>query len=106
MPRKEELVRLFSAAVTDGVKKKNKYVLEHLDGIRALQKLFEKFDRVPENNWILLLIAAVAGPSHPIFQKGYVPPTPEEVMGPLYRQPVVWNGDGYYDNQPTVSENF
>ena len=58
---------------------------------------------MPENNWLLLLIAAVAGPEHPIFQKGYVPPTPEETMGPLYRQPVVWNGDGFYDAQTPVS---
>lgn len=60
----------------------------------------------PDRQWLLLLIAAVGGPEHPVFAKGYEPPTPSEVIKPLFKQALVDNRDGFFDNSRPVSEHF
>ena len=41
--------------------------------------------KVPDCQWLLLLIAAVGGPEHPVFAKGYSPPDNAEVIKPLFK---------------------
>ena len=103
MPKKELLLRMFHEAVKEGAQKKRKFVLDHHEGLLALGLLMNNKNRTPEASWILLLIAAVAGETHEIFQKGYTPPKEEEVLMPLHQQALVWNGDGLYDNAVPVS---
>ena len=73
MPKKDQLLRMYHEAVKEGVRKKRKFVMEHHQGMIALGQLMENKNRTPESSWILLLIAAVAGAEHPIFQKGFMP---------------------------------
>ena len=89
MPRKEELLRLFREGIKEGVRRKRKFVVQHQQGLTALSKLMEVPTKVPDNQWLLLLIAAVGGPEHPVFQKGYVPPKADEVIVPLQQQKVI-----------------
>ena len=103
MPKRAELLRLYHEAVKDEARKKNKFVLDHHEGMVALGLLMNNKNRTPESEWILLCIAAVAGPGHKVFAKGYSPPVQEESNRPLHSQAVVWNADGFYDNQKQVS---
>ena len=103
LPKVAELLRLFHEAVREGARKKRKFVLDHHEGLLALGKLMNNPHKTPEAAWILLCIAAVAGAEHPIFQKGYTPPVAEETYRPLHQQELIWNEDGFYDNQQPVS---
>ena len=85
MPRKEELLRLFNVGIKDGIHRKKKFVVQHQAGLKELAKILEVPTKVPDCQWLLLLIAAVGGPEHPVFQKGYTPPKPEEIIAPLYK---------------------
>ena len=60
----------------------------------------------PDRQWLLLLIAALGAPEHPVFAKDYEPPTPSEVIKPLFKQALVDNRDGFFDNSRPVSEHF
>ena len=94
---------MYHEAVKDGARKKKKFVLDHHEGLIALGLLMNNKHRTPESTWILLCIAAVAGPDHPVFAKGYTPPVAEESYRPLHHQESIWNADGFYDNQKQVS---
>ena len=52
---------------------------------------------------MLLLLAAIGGPEHPLFQKGYVPPVEVDIVQPLFKQPLVDNRDGFFDAAQPVS---
>ena len=46
--------------------------------------------------WLLMILGAVAGSGHPVFQKGYVPPARPATADV---QPVLLdNSDGFWDN--------
>ena len=59
-----------------------------------------------DSKWLLLLIAAVGGPEHPVFAKGYSPPSDAEVVEPLDLKPLIDNRDGFFDAVGTVSANI
>ena len=52
------------------------------------------------------MLAAVAGPEHPIWQKGYVPPVEVDIVQPLFKQALVDNRDGFFDSAKPVSEIY
>ena len=66
-PKKEELLRLLSVAFGDGIRRKKKFVMQHRDGITALIKIFQNPNKVPDTQWLLLLLAAVGGPEHELW---------------------------------------
>ena len=54
-------------------------------------------------NWLMLCLAAIGGPEHPVFLKGYKPEPEPEGIPPLYKQPLIWNEDGFFDGGTQVS---
>ena len=60
-------MKLFREALADGIRRKKKYVLEHQVGLKELSRIFQTAFKVPDCSWLLLLIAAVGGPEHPLF---------------------------------------
>ena len=80
--------------------------MQHQAGLKELSRLMKTPTRVPDNQWLLLLIAAVGGPEHPLFQKGYVPPVEAETLQPLFKQPLIDNRDGFFDAAKPVSTFF
>ena len=72
-PKKEVLLQYFKDAVRDGFKKKKKFVVENHRGMQNLIEVMEQPTKRPDISWLLLIISAVAGAEHPLFQKGYRP---------------------------------
>ena len=76
---------MLKQSFTDGLRRKKKFVLQHQVGIQALLKILDNPNKTPDMNWLMLCIAAIGGPEHPIFQKGYKPEPKPQVIQPLFK---------------------
>ena len=103
-PKKDALLQLFNESLADGIRRKKKFVVQHQVGLKELSRLMQTPHKVPDCSWLLLLLAAVAGPEHAIWQKGYVPPVEVDIVQPLFKQALVDNRDGFFDAAKPVSE--
>ena len=71
-PTKVECLRLLHKAVRDGIAAKNEFILENREGLVNLVNEMIEEKKIPGKNWLLLVLAAVAGPECEVFQPGYV----------------------------------
>lgn len=85
LPKKEELLRLLRCSFAEQLRKKKKLVVQNEDAIKALIRLLDNPNKVPDMNWLLLVIAAIGGPEHPLFAKGYKPPESNQGPQPLFK---------------------
>ena len=71
------------------------FVIENSVGLVQLVEELTKRGKMPDTDWLLVLLAKVPGPSCPIFAKGYVPPyrpVPNHTVVKLDNQDGFWAG--------------
>ena len=89
------MVHMFVKAVRDGILKQDPFVLEHSASLAQLAQELSMRGKMPDTDWLLVLLAKVPGKSCPIFAKGYVPPPrplPNCVVMQLDNQDGFWTG--------------
>ena len=100
-PNKLECLRLLYEAVADGIKEKDEFILANKTGLINLLTTIKEESKVPGRPWLLLCLAAVAGPDCVVFQRQYSPPKKEAVANQIM---YVENGDGFWDDVSRVSK--
>ena len=95
------MVQMFTAGVRDGIKKKVPFVLEHSTGLVQLVEELTMKGKMPDTDWLLVLLAKVPGKSCPIFAKGYVPPARP---APTRIEMKLDNRDGFWTGLQPVSK--
>ena len=74
-PDKQLLLQMLRTSLEEGILRERPFVLRHREELEALMPRLEKRGTVRANvDWLILCLAAVAGPEHEVFQTGYVPP--------------------------------
>ena len=91
---------LFKQAVEDGIQRKVPFVMAHRVGMLALVEEMNKKGKMPDKEWLLILLAKVPGRSCPLFAKGYEPP---KKPAPNRTDVQIPNQDAFYTNLSKVS---
>ena len=99
-PTKRHMLDLFQAAVEDGIQKKTPFVIAHRVGLLALVAEMNKKGKMPDKDWLLVLLAKVPGRSCPLFFKGYEPP---KKPAPNRTDVQVPNQDAFFTGLSKVS---
>ena len=68
------MLQLFTEAVHAGIKNKTPFVIAHRVGLLQLIDEMNMPGKMPDKEWLLVLLAKVPGKSCPLFAKGYAPP--------------------------------
>ena len=99
-PTKRHMADLFKQAVEDGIQRKVPFVMAHRVGMLALVEEMNKKGKMPDKEWLLILLAKVPGRSCPLFAKGYEPP---KKPAPNRTDVQIPNQDAFYTNLSKVS---
>ena len=100
-PTKREMVEMFKEAVDDGIQQKKPFVISNRVGLLQLIDEIQMKGKMPDKDWLMVLLAKIPGKSCPIFAKGYVPPTKPQLVN---RPEVTLNNhDGFWTGLSGVS---
>ena len=89
------MVQMFTVGVRDGIQKRDPFVLEHSAALVQLVQELSMKGKMPDTDWLLVLLAKVPGRSCPIFAKGYTPPArpaPNRAVVKLDNRDGFWTG--------------
>ena len=101
-PDRKELIRLLEEAISDGIEVQKPFVVERERSLRALVSELHNRKSFADIEWLLVVLAAVAGPQCEVFARGYEPP--RKVRGAPMRPIYVDNSDGFFSQAQPVSE--
>ena len=103
-PGRNELVRLLEEAIDDGIEVGKPFVVERERSLRALVAELHSRKSFADIEWLLVVLAAVAGPQCEVFLRGYEPP--KTARGAPVRSVYIDNSDGFFSQAQPVSAQF
>ena len=99
-PTKVECLRQLHKAVKEGVRNGNEFVKQNKRGLINLVNEMIEEQKIPDKDWLLLCLAAVAEPDCEVFLPGYV----QQKADPHQRsQVLIDNNDAFWDGVTKVS---
>ena len=97
------MIDLFTEAVNAGIEAKKPFVIANRVGLLQLIAEINMKGKMPDKDWLLVLLSKIPGKSCPLFAKGYEPPK----RAPPVRAVVeVSNHDDFFTGLSKVSRKF
>ena len=100
-PGRNELIRLIDEVIDDGIEVQKPFVVKRERSLRALITELHSRKSFADIEWLLVVLAAIAGPQSEVFTRGYEPP--KRARGAPMRPVYIDNSDGFFSQAQPVS---